>query len=229
MNIKIYNGDTLEILPKLEIKVNTIVTDPPYYVLHKTQEWDNFRNLEEFIKFTKNWMELVYDVANDNASLYVFWSQKYMKEMFNIDTQWEFKRMLIWHHPNLAKPTRKMYLWTYDPIFYFVKGKPHFDANFSSRENVDVFEYSKPQSNWSRNKRYHPASKPVELIEKLIKVSTIEGDIVLDPFMGAGSTAIACININRNFVGIEKNEKYFNVAKELIENHEKQSKIIGGD
>ncbi len=225
MNIKIYHGDALEILPEIEIKVNVIVTDPPYFVLQKTQKWDNFGNLQNFIDFTKQWLDLVYDIANVNASLYIFWSQKYMKEMFNIETKWKFKRMLIWHHPNLAKPTRKMYLWTYDPIFYFVKGDPHFDANFSSKENVDVFNYSKPQSNWNNNKRYHPASKPVKLLEKIIKVSTVKGNTVLDPFMGAGSTAIACININRNFIGIEKDEKYFNIAKELINNYEKQGKI----
>ena len=229
MNVKLYNGDALEILPKIETRVNAIVTDPPYFVLQKTQEWDNFGSLQEFVDFTRHWMDMVYDVADANASLYIFWSQKYMKEMFNIETRWEFKRMLIWHHANLAKPTRKMYLWTYDPIFYFVKGKPHFDANFSSKENVDVFDYSKPQSNWGKNKRYHPASKPVKLLEKLIKVSTVKGDTVLDPFMGAGSTAIACINTDRNFIGIEKDERYFNIAKELINNHGKQGKIWESD
>ncbi len=226
MDIKIYNGDALEILPKIETKVKAIITDPPYFVLQKIQEWDNFNSLKDFVDFTKKWLDLVYDVADDNASLYVFWSQKYMKEFFNIETKWEFRRMLIWHHPNLAKPTRKMYLWTYDPIFYFVKGSPYFDANFYLKENVDVFSYSKPQRNWSKNKRYHPASKPVELLEKLIKVSTVNEDTVLDPFMGAGSTAIACINLGRNFIGIEKDENYFNMAKEIIDNYKKQSKIM---
>jgi DNA modification methylase len=224
-NIRLYLGDALKILPTIEAKVDAIVTDPPYFVLHKTQEWDNFNSLQEFVDFTRNWMEMVYDVAQENASLYVFWSQKYMKEMFNIETRWELKRMLIWHHPNLAKPTRKMYLWTYDPIFYFVKGEPHFDANFSSQENVDVFDYSKPQSNWEKNKRYHPASKPIKLLEKLIKVSTVKGDTVLDPFMGAGSTAIACINLGRNFIGIEKDKRYFNVARQLINKYRTQGKL----
>jgi DNA modification methylase len=224
-NIRLYLGDALKILPTIEAKVDAIVTDPPYFVLHKTQEWDNFNSLQEFVDFTRNWMEMVYDVAEENASLYVFWSQKYMKEMFNIETRWELKRMLIWHHPNLAKPTRKMYLWTYDPIFYFVKGKPHFDANFSSQENVDVLDYSKPQSNWDKNKRYHPASKPVKLLEKLIRVSTVKGDTVLDPFMGAGSTAIACINLGRNFIGIEKDKRYFNVARQLINKYRTQGKL----
>jgi site-specific DNA-methyltransferase (adenine-specific) len=229
INIKLYLGDALKILPTIEAKVDTIVTDPPYFVLQKTQEWDNFGNLQEFINFTKTWMEMIYDIAKENASLYVFWSQKYMKEMFNMETRWELKRMLIWHHPNLAKTTKKMYLWTYDPIFYFIKGEPHFDANFSSQENVDVFVYSKPQSNWNKNKGYHPASKPVKLLENLIKVSTVKGDTVLDPFMGAGSTAIACVNLGRNFIGIEKDEKYFHIAEELINKYRTQSKLWEGD
>ena len=67
----------------------------------------------------------------------------------------------------------------------------------------------------------HPTQKPVELLEYLIKTYTNEGETVLDNCMGSGSTGIACINTNRNFIGIELDEKYFNIAKERIENHKK--------
>jgi len=212
-------GDALDILKKLpDNSIDTIVTDPPYGVLGKTQKWDKFDSNSAFADFTQKWMELCYDKAKPDASLYTFYGQKFMKEMFNMQTRWQLKRMLIWWHPNLAKPTRKMYLWTYDPIFYFVKGKPHFDANFSSSENVDVFRIPKPQSNWKNNFRFHPASKPVELVKKLIKVSTKEGDTVLDPFMGGGTTGMACKLLNRNFIGIEIMPEYFKIAKNRIKN-----------
>lgn len=64
----------------------------------------------------------------------------------------------------------------------------------------------------------HPTQKPVELLEMLIKSFTNEGDLVLDNCMGSGSTGVACKNINRKFIGIEKEEQYFNIAKERIEN-----------
>lgn len=82
--------------------------------------------------------------------------------------------------------------------------------------------YSKKYSN-DIEIRLHPTQKPVVLLEYLIKTYTNENDIVLDNCMGSGSTGIACVNTNRSFIGIELDEKYFNIAKERIENS------IGGD
>lgn len=69
------------------------------------------------------------------------------------------------------------------------------------------------------NKTVHPTQKPVALLEYLIKTYTNEGDVVLDFTMGSGSTGVACLNTNRGFIGIEKEEKYFNITKERIENN----------
>ena len=66
---------------------------------------------------------------------------------------------------------------------------------------------------------YHPTQKPVALLEYLIKTYTLERETVLDNCMGSGSTGIACINTNRNFIGIEKENKYFEIAKKRIEDH----------
>jgi len=67
-------------------------------------------------------------------------------------------------------------------------------------------------------KRYHPTQKPVRLIERLIKASSNEGMLVLDPFIGSGSTALACINLKRNYIGIEINERYVKIARNRIKN-----------
>ena len=66
----------------------------------------------------------------------------------------------------------------------------------------------------------HDTEKPVELMKVLIENSSIENEVVLDPFMGIGSTGIACKELNRNFIGIELDDKYFEIAKERIENRE---------
>jgi DNA modification methylase len=71
--------------------------------------------------------------------------------------------------------------------------------------------------NFYSEERYHPTQKPQKLIERLIIASSNEDDVVLDPFMGGGSTGVACKNLNRNFIGIEIDEKYFNIEKERIE------------
>lgn len=89
-----------------------------------------------------------------------------------------------------------------------------------SRYPVDVIKFA--QCNCSKDKPVHPTQKPVDLLEYLIKTYTNEGETVLDNCMGSGSTGIACVNTNRNFIGIELDEHYFEVAKNRIEQAQKQ-------
>ena len=84
----------------------------------------------------------------------------------------------------------------------------------------NVFEYPK------ESKRYHPTQKPVALLEDLIKTYSNEGNTVLDFTMGSGSTGVACINTGRNFIGIEKDDGYFKVATDRIQQHTRQLKLI---
>ena len=79
----------------------------------------------------------------------------------------------------------------------------------------DVLRFGRAET----DRHLHPTQKPVALLEYLIKTYTNEGNIVLDNCMGSGSTGVACINTNRRFIGIELDEKYFNIAKERIENN----------
>ena len=85
-----------------------------------------------------------------------------------------------------------------------------------SKYPTNVLDFSKV------TKPLHPTQKPVALLEYLIKTYTNENDLVLDNCMGSGSTGVACINTNRNFIGIELDEKYFNIAKERIEKVENE-------
>lgn len=73
-------------------------------------------------------------------------------------------------------------------------------------------------SNANKRNKSHPTQKPVDLLEYLIKTYTLEGETILDNCMGSGSTGVACLNTNRNFIGIELDEEYFKIAKERIEN-----------
>lgn len=89
------------------------------------------------------------------------------------------------------------------------------------KDNFKIYEEKHPISVLHFNNeihKVHPTQKPIELLEYLIKTYTKENDLVLDNCMGSGSTGVACQNINRSFIGIEKDEKYFQIAKERIEN-----------
>lgn len=80
---------------------------------------------------------------------------------------------------------------------------------------TDVWE----DINFYEEKRYHPTQKPVKLIERIIKASTNKYDIILDPFMGSGSTALACLNLERNYIGIEKEDKYIKIINQRIDEY----------
>ena len=91
-----------------------------------------------------------------------------------------------------------------------------YKKTYDYKNPVTLLEFDK-----IRRGSLHPTQKPVDLLEYLIKTYTNEGETVLDNTMGSGSTGVACINTNRNFIGMELDENYFNIAKERIENHKK--------
>ena len=82
----------------------------------------------------------------------------------------------------------------------------------------NMWTYSAPQWNGVSEKQEHPSQKPVMMMERIIRLSSNEGDIVLDPFMGSGSTAIGCLLSDRNFIGFEKEKKFFNMAEKRCGN-----------
>ena len=106
--------------------------------------------------------------------------------------------------------------------------KGNYDKENDSGNNEMRFPSSVQEFNnrATGDRGLHPTQKPVALLEYLIKTYTLENDTVLDFTMGSGTTGVACKNLNRNFIGIEKDEKYFNIAKERIESHIVQNKLF---
>jgi site-specific DNA-methyltransferase (adenine-specific) len=91
-------------------------------------------------------------------------------------------------------------------------------AQSKHRDNPEGSRYPKTVLRFKQEKGLHPTQKPVDLMEYLIKTYTNEGDTVLDNTMGSGTTGVACVNTNRNFIGIEMDENYFDIAKDRIHN-----------
>ena len=131
---------------------------------------------------------------------------------------------------------------TYNPQMIKYDGKPRSNkvkngklGTLTDQQEKKVFEYKDngwryPTQVWKYQRdcltsNLHPTQKPVELLTNLIKTFTNEGDTVLDNCMGSGSTGIACINANRNFIGYELDERYFQIAKERLEQHENKTII----
>ena len=204
--IKLYKGDCLEIMKDIPDKsVDVVITDPPYGILGGSKT----------IGGSKLYKANEYNCEWDNERL----SEDILKEIFRIS-----KNQIIFGYnyiSDMLPITNSLVVWD-------KKEKNNWFDNFSDGEIIWT-SYKKPlrifRFLWmgalrkgKRIKRVHPTQKPVELMEWLIKNYTNENDIILDPFMGSGSTGIACVNTNRSFIGIELDENYFNIAKERIEN-----------
>lgn len=169
------------------------------------------------IKF-EDWLPEVYRVLKQDTHCYIMINPRNLAElqMKAEKVGFKFQQILIWQKNN-ATPN-KYYLNSYEMILMLRKGKAK-NINHMGTKNVLQI------NNIIGNKK-HPTEKPVELMEILIDNSTNTGDVVIDPFMGAGSTGVACKNLNRDFIGIEIDEKYFKIAEERINDIEVKQEIL---
>lgn len=223
MKIELYKGDCLEILKKIKSKsIDLILTDPPYELENhgggKTDLAQRELVKNKHIDFTSGGydMDLVFSEflrICKTPNILIFCSNKQISRIMNF---FESKKLsttlLIWNKTNPSPLCNGKHLSDIEFIIY-VRGK---NATFN---NNTPFEYKRKvfTSPITPNKfRYHPTQKPIELIKQYIELHSNENDIILDPFMGSGTIAIPCMQLNRNFIGIEIDEKYFNISDKRI-------------
>ncbi len=217
--MEILRGDCVGLMKNLTKKAKCAIVDPPYKMTKrgkscrpnwmKSNMGDNVFNGE--IPKTEDWMKGLYDSLEEDAQLYIFTNTISLQEYLNISSEVGFKLHNI---ITMIKDTGMPNRWYYkqcELILFLRKGRAYPINDFTSRDNIKVVM---PKL---KDGKLHITQKPLYIIEKLISNSTNEGDIVLDPFMGSGTTGVACKNINRDFIGIEIDEKYFDIAKERIE------------
>ena len=234
----LYLGDCLDVMKMLNsnsVKVDCVICDPPYGVTKC--KWDTIIPLKEM------W-ECLHNITKETTNIVMF-SQQPFTSILNSSNIENFRYEVIWQkqqctYPMCAKK-RIMPIHENISIFYKKQGvyNPQMRVGFkpySGYENKDkklgevysskVSKHRKSdgdrypisilQYNNVRKDALHPTQKPVDLLEYLIKTYSNEGDTILDFTMGSGSTGVACMNTNRKFIGIEKEEKYFKIAEERI-------------
>ena len=224
MDIKLYNGDCLELMKNIpDGSVDLVLTDPPYVIetkgggicgkdglvkQFKENHLDEMKNgfdtqvLDEICRVLKK------------INVYFFCSQKQIMPLLDYFVK-EKKcnwNLLCWHKTNPVPACGNKYLTDTEYILFFrekgVKVYGEFDTKFT---------YYVTPSNQKDKKEYgHPTIKPIEILQNLIVNSSLENGSVLDCFMGSGSTGVACINTNRNFIGIELDKNYFDIAEKRI-------------
>ena len=210
--INLLHGDCFELLQDIpDESVDMVLTDPPYGMNFQS---GRRKSKHEKIKGDSNldWLDdfvdEIYRVCKPNTAHYVFCSFHHIdKFKQSIEKKFKVKNILTWVKNNASMGDLKGdFAPKTEFIIFFHKGR----RLINGRRDPNVLEFKK-----TRNE-LHPTQKPVDMTEYLIEKFSDEGDLVLDPFMGSGTTGIACINTNRNFIGMELDASYFEVAKDRI-------------
>lgn len=240
--INLLHGDCLELMKQIpDNSIDMVLTDPPYGTT--ACKWDNV------IPFEPMWEQLK-RITKDNGAICLFGSEPFSStlRMSNIN---EFKYDWIWKKApfNFLNASHQP-LRNSENISVFYKKKPTYvpvekdrikykthGKHFKKTDSVGSYNFNyKEKDGFAKpttiitgikkedtRKIVHPTQKPVALLEYLIKTYTLENETVLDFTMGSGSTGVACKNLSRNFIGIEKDDNYFQIAKDRINAEEEIS------
>jgi DNA modification methylase len=225
---KIYKGDCVELLKQIDFEVDLIIADPPYVIskesnFHTMPDRKNQRTGTNFGEWDKEfdnneWIELAYQKLKKGGSIIIFNDFKKATKIYNIATEagFEYKDTLIWHKTNPMPRNRdRRYIPNIEMIQWYVKKGSKWTFN-RQNEKYESCILSFPSESGGGFKRYHPTQKPVKLIEYLLLIHSNPNDIILDPFIGSGTTALACINKNRRYIGFEINQKYIEITNKRI-------------
>ena len=223
---KIYNMDCIKGMNnmiKKHINVDLIIADPPYVIskesqFHTMKDRKNPRKGTNFGAWDKEfdnrpWLKKSYELLNKGGSLLVFNDFKKATEIIDYAQKLGFvyKDTLIWKKTNpMPRNRERRYVPDVEMIIWFIKpGKWVFNRQDSKYESSVI---SFPSESGGGCKRYHPTQKPQKLINYLIKIHSNENNLILDPFMGSGTTAVCAKNNNRNYIGFELEEDYYKVC-----------------
>lgn len=228
MSCRLIQGDCIDEMQKLineGVRVDMILTDPPYLMNYHTgrikDKTHDFRTPianDTNFELIADVMPLLYRLLKMGGGFYMFCNSNhidYFKQQ--ISKYFDFKNILIWIKNNwTAGDLKGAYAKRTEFIIYASKGRHELNGN----RDVDTLYYDRIVG----DKQVHQNQKPIDLLEFLIMKSSNFNETILDCFMGSGSTGVACLQTQRNFIGIELEPKYYEIAKERCKTY--QSKLI---
>ena len=219
----LYLGDCLEILPTLP-KVDAVITDPPYGINTKS---DGFGKLSPWGDLCNSafwyaeWMRLCKSRLRATGGCLwtcLNWRSLVTFQKAAIDAQWSIESLMVWDKEWIGPGGTRGLRPSYELVALLTLG----DFSIDNRGLPDVQRFK-----WSSIKpNGHPAEKPPKLMRFLVENSTVEGQVVLDPFLGSGTTAVAAIESGRKVIGIEQDEKWFGLSCERIDNAYRQQRMF---
>lgn len=199
------------------------------------EEWDKM-TAPEYIQFTRKWIGACFNVLKDNGSIYISCTYHNIAEVMIVLKQLGFKinNVITWQKTNaMPNMTRRIFTHSTEFVIWAIKGKkwifnyeelkkmnPDRQKDGSLKQMRDVWTLPLVQGNerlkGKNGKSLHPTQKPEEMLKRIITASSNKGDIILDPFLGSGTTIYMAKKLGRNWVGIEKNKNYVEISKKRM-------------
>lgn len=215
--------------------VDLVLTDPPYYIENLKEnlkgktprkstknavfyaEWDNnFVNLQEYQDFMRRYLSECHRIMKDKSQMYMFCSYSHIDWLIPLikELNFQFYKPLIWHKPDMVALFPNHYACSYELMLWFRKGgkKGSVKLRIGCKQS-DVMIYNSTNKAYRAECGWHPTPKPYKLIARLIENASDAQDVVFDGFMGSGTTAVAAKNLNRRYIGFEKNPEYMQTIK----------------
>lgn len=238
----VYHGDVLSVLDSCipDESIDLIFADPPYNIGKDfAGQKDKWKSDEDYLEWCYNWINLCIKKLKPNGSFYVMTSTQcmpyfdiYIRKHMNILSR------IVWSYDSSGVQAKNYYGSMYEPILYCVKDRKNYtfnsddiliEAKTGAKRKLIDYRKNPPQpyktekipgNVWNINRvRYrmeeyenHPTQKPIALLERIIKASSNEGDIVMDPFSGTFTTSYVAKSLNRNSIGIELQEEYVKIG-----------------
>jgi DNA modification methylase len=212
--------------------VDLIIADPPYNLGKDYGNNHDIKGFDEYLEFSRTWLRLAASKLKPNGTMYVFMGFRFISYLFDIldrDVRLFFNSWIVWHYTQGMGKT-KGFSPRHDDVLMFTKSKEFvFNLDdirvpqkyYRDRNNMrganpgDVWEFSHVHY-CNENRQAHPTQKPEGLIERMVLASSNEGDTVLDPFSGSGTTLRVCQQLSRAGIGIEINPDYVEATKQRL-------------
>ena len=225
----LYNDDCLKVLPTLpDNSVDLIITSPPYEDIsgagYSAQNKDVL-----FLKLYSEFMDNVFKqykrVLKENGQIFFNIKSKTLNKTLRTPHWLEFtdgfqnlifKSFIIWKYAGSFDSTKARFHLDYEIIYHLSKGNDiYLNDKCDIKDPLSSVWYI--PHNIPTKERVHPTQMPIALVDRILTVASKDNDVVLDNFMGSGTTGVSCKKFNRNFIGIELNPNNFNIAKQRIE------------